>query len=494
MRIKKYLAVALFVAFAAPANAGIMADLNSMFMSNATPPSTLSTRDRVGVFGGSVSMRAPVQSINLVAFDPPRLNAGCGGIDLYGGSFSFINGDELIAIFRSVASNAAGLAFKAAIKAISPSLDALITEFQATLQTMNNLAKNSCSLAHLIVDPAESAISNALDGDGAVGGTVKNMFTDAAAALKSFNANANSYFAKQGEANPRAGNQVTKAILASGTSATLGIAGLPNSDGSADDATNPNSLNNKILLSMLGYEISGVPCSSVNANDVPDTTQNVSSNNLGRISCAAPAVLRLDDFVKGGGLGSTRPNNPLQLYTCVNPSGIGISNGGFDPQVCTQMKLSNFNYEGIQGWINNMLFGSPDDSAIDPDSIMGKVNGGASRSFTAPQIRFIHQAGLPIVGLLQKTSNPDTRMKIARRLRVPISDCVAAQLGVALYKAANGIRNNNSYVLSEDVKKNIDMLREDYMAKQDACAHDRSLLEITQQLNQAAMLTGNNNR
>lgn len=494
MKLKQAAIAAVLLAATVPAHAGIMSDLNSMFMSNSTAASTISTRDRVGVFGGSVSMRAPIKAVNLVAFDPPRMNAGCGGIDLYGGSFSFINGQELIAIFRSVASNAAGLAFKAAIKVISPSLDSLITEFQATLQNMNNLAKNSCSLAHLIVDPMEKSISNALDGDGAVGGSINTMFSDAAAGLKAYNANASSFFKKQGEVNPKSGNQVIKAILASGSGATMGLAGLPNSDGSADDATNPNSLNNKILVSILGYEIAGVPCGSQNADGTADTTQNVSANNIGRISCSAPASLSLDDFVKGGGSGSTRPNNPLQLYTCVNPAGAGISNGGFDPQVCTQMKLANFNYEGITGWINSMLFGSPDDSALDPASIMGKVNGGASATFTAAQIRFIHQAGLPIVGLLQKTSNPDARMKIARRLSVPIQDCVAAQLGIAIYKAANGIQNNNTYVLSDSVKKNIDNLRTDYMARQDACVRDRSLLEITQQLNQAAMLTGNNNR
>lgn len=494
MKLKKRVLVSLLFAAALPASAGIMADLNDMFMSNATPPSTLSTRDRIGVFGGSVAMRAPITNVNLIAFDPPRMNAGCGGIDLYGGSFSFINGDELIAIFRSVAANAKGLAFKAAIKVISPSLDALITEFQATLQNLNNLAKNSCSLAHLIVDPLEKSISNALDGDGAIGGAMESMFSDAAAALKEYNTNANSFFAKQAEVNPRAGNQVIKAILASGTSATMGLAGLPNADGTPDDASNPNSLNNKILLSLLGYEIAGVPCTATNNDDVAYTTENVSSNNMGRISCSAPATLTLDDFVKGGGAGSARPNNPLHLYECINPAGAGITNGGFDPQVCTQMKLKNFNYEGISGWINKMLFGSPDDSSVSSASIMGKVNSGSSATFTSAQVKFIHQAGLPIVGLLQKTSNPEARMKIARRLRVPITDCVAAQLGVALYKAANGLQNNNSYVISDAVKKNIDTLRVDYMARQDACARDRTLLEITQQLNQAAILTGNNNR
>lgn len=476
------------------ANAGIMADMNAMFMSNSSASGTLTTADRSGVFGGSYSMRTPIHQVNLIAFDPPRLNAGCGGVDLYGGSFSFINSAQLVQIFRNVASNAAGLAFKAAIKVISPSLDALITEFQTLLQNLNNLAKNSCSLAHLIVDPAEKAISSSIDAEGSIGATSKGMFSDTASALTGYLQDANSFFAKQAEVNPNAGNPVIKAILASGSTSLLGIAGLPNADGSTDDATDPNTLNNRIVLSMLGYEINGVPCSSLNALGQPDTTLNVSSNNLGRISCSAPAVLNLHDFIKGGGTGSSLPSKPLTLYKCVNPSGAGTPNGGFDPQICTQMQSADYSYEGIDGWVNNMLFGTPDESAIDPASILGLMNSGSSGQFSTAQIQFIHQAGAPLIGLISKTSNPGMRLDIAHRLRTPIEDCVVASLGRAIYQAAKGIQTNNTYPISDAVKANIEKIRTDYLAKEDACVKNNAILEITQLLNQAAILTGNNNK
>lgn len=497
MKITKIIAASALLASVAPAHAGgIMADLNRMFMSNSSQATTLSTRDRVGVFGGSVTMRTPIKPINLVAFDPPRLNAGCGGVDLYGGSFSFINGQELIAVFRSVASNAAGLAFKAAIKVISPSLDSLITEFQSLLQNINNLAKNSCSLAHLIVDPNERAIADAVDGDGSVGSSLKSMFSDATSALKAYNANATDYLTKQGEVNPKAGNQTAKAVLASGSSAILGMAGLPNTDGSldkADDATNPNSLNNRVLISLLGYDISGTNCSTSNEDGVSDTTASVSANSLGRIKCSGVALLTLDDFVKGGGAGSTEPNNPLKLYTCMNPLGAGVANGGFDPQVCTKMQREDFAYPGIAGWANTMMFGSPTDTTVSATSILGLMNSGASGKFTTAQVQFIKQTGIPLVGLMSKTSNPDFRRTIAIRLLEPVKDCVAASMGLAMYKAALGIQNNNSYVLSDDVKRNIDRLRTDYMTRENACVRDKSKLEITQLLNEAAKLTSGKN-
>lgn len=493
--MKKIAVLALLsLTLCSPARAGIMADLNSMFMSNSTAPGTFTSRDRVGIYAGGYSMRTPIHNINVVAFDPPRLNAGCGGVDLYGGSFSFINGQELIAIFRSVASNAAGLAFKAAIKVISPSLDSLMTEFQTMLQNMNNLAKNSCSLAHLLVDKQAAAISDAIDGDGAVGASAKGMFSDLTAGLKSFNTNAAQYFQQQGQVNPRVGNQVAKAIVSSGSSSVLGVIGLTNIDGSADDSSNPNSLNNRVLMSFLGYEIAGVPCHSFNPDGAEDTSSAPSANGIPRVSCKGAATIKLDDFVTGGGTGSARPDYPLHLYSCLDPSGSPVSGGGFDPQICSKMQVTNFNYQGIEGWINSMLFGSPDDSALDPASIVGIINSGSSGQFSAAQLRFLHQANYPIIALLQKTSNPEARKSMARRMRVGIRDCVAAQLGNALYRSVSSIGNNNSYVLTDEAKQNVELLRADTTRHQSDCDHDRSVLEIAQLLNQAAVLNSSTNR
>ena len=492
MTIRRTAIILSFLLLSTSARAGIMADLNSMFMSNSTAPGTFTTHDRVGIYAGGYSMRTPVQNFNLVSFDPPRLNAGCGGVDLYGGSFSFINAQELITIFRKVAANAAGLAFKAAIKAISPSLDALMSEFQTLLQNMNNLAKNSCSLAHTLVDPAERYLADALDGDGSVGAAKKGIFSDWASGLAEFNANASTYLKKQGEVNPRVGNQVVKAIVSSGASAVLGISGLPNSDGSTDDSSDPNSLNNRVLLSLIGYEITGVPCRSFNAADVETTTDSAQSD-IPRVDCRGAATITLDDIVTGGGTGSARPNYPLHLYKCKDPAGTTPSSpGGFEAQICSSMMVEDRAYEGIEGWINNMLFGSPDETTLDPASIVGLINGGASAQFTSAQMKFLHQANYPIVALLQKTSNPEARKSMARKMRVGIRDCVAAQIGRALYRSAASIGDNNSYNLNDEVKANIERLRVDFMKRQSDCDHDRSVLEIAQLVNQAAVLTAIN--
>jgi len=59
--------------------ASLQSSLDSMFSSNATPPQAYNSQSRGGFVGGGLSVRAPISNINAVAFDPPRLAAGCGG-------------------------------------------------------------------------------------------------------------------------------------------------------------------------------------------------------------------------------------------------------------------------------------------------------------------------------------------------------------------------------------------------------------------------------
>jgi len=488
---KAFLGLSL-TCFISSANAGITSDLSSLFMSNTTPAGQMNTADRSGVFGGSFVARAPLKQINLIAFDPPRYNAGCGGVDLSMGSFSFVSSAQIVATFRAVAANASGLAFKAAIKLVSPSLDALITEFQTLLQTMNNLAKNSCAMAKMIVDKGTKAIGDAVDGDGSIAATTKGIFGDQNSGLVGYLASANSYLNNTGKNNPTQGNQLLKALVASGTTNVLGLIGFPNPDSSTDDASDPNSINNRVIVSMLGYQIDGIPCSGA-AQDGTAVSTTSDAKTTGRIQCNGPHTISLESFVLGGGAGSYNPDHPLQLYKCLNPSGSGDSSAT-DQQICTQMQITDFTYQGIRGWINSMLFGSYDDTNFTNSSILGQMNSTTSAKFSPAQKQFISGAGQNIVGLLQKTSDTTARMMIARELRTPIEDCISAAVGRALYKAAVGVTYNNSYVLSDESKEQTKQLRKDYLRKDELCTNNTSTLKIIQSLNGRTTLNNSGNK
>ncbi len=72
--------------------------------------------------GGGISVRNRVMNSKLGNVQLPEINAGCGGIDIYTGGFSFIKSDELINTLKSIGSNAKGYAFLLGLETVSPQI------------------------------------------------------------------------------------------------------------------------------------------------------------------------------------------------------------------------------------------------------------------------------------------------------------------------------------------------------------------------------------
>lgn len=118
---------------------------------NVTGPSAFEGQSAGYYTGGSIYTRTPQKTVNPVNLQLPSARAGCGGIDLFGGSFSFINSDELVAMLKATASNALGFAFQLAIKSISPQIASTIEELSQKVQQMNQWQMNSCQMAQQMV-------------------------------------------------------------------------------------------------------------------------------------------------------------------------------------------------------------------------------------------------------------------------------------------------------------------------------------------------------
>lgn len=110
------------------------------------------SQSRYAATGGSFVWRAPQE--NVVAFNAqlPSINAGCGGIDIFAGSFSFINGDQLESLLRAIIQDAAGYAFKLAIKEISPTMSDTMQSLWDQINAINGQTINSCEQATKLVD------------------------------------------------------------------------------------------------------------------------------------------------------------------------------------------------------------------------------------------------------------------------------------------------------------------------------------------------------
>ncbi|QYE37287.1 conjugal transfer protein TraH (plasmid) [Polymorphobacter sp. PAMC 29334] len=118
---------------------------------NVTGPSAYQGQEAGYYSGGNVWTRFPQKNVSLANIQLPKVTAGCGGIDVFAGSFSFINSAQMISLLKSIANNSLGFAFKLAIDTVCPECSKVMEEISQKLQLMNNLQINSCQAAAALV-------------------------------------------------------------------------------------------------------------------------------------------------------------------------------------------------------------------------------------------------------------------------------------------------------------------------------------------------------
>ena len=165
------------------AKAGIETDMQQFFdamgyASNITQGGVYKDQAAGYYTGGSVFARTPSRNIDLVNIQMPSYKAGCGGIDLFTGGFSFINSDRFIQFLKNIGSNALGYAFQLALQTATPQIYNTISELNALAQEINNTSINSCEAAANLVGgvwPKSEASSKLLCTSM---GSQKNAFSD----------------------------------------------------------------------------------------------------------------------------------------------------------------------------------------------------------------------------------------------------------------------------------------------------------------------------
>lgn len=163
-----------------PANADLESTLENMLGANVQVNSggSISSSRRGGFYGGSVYVRGRVMDVNVINFTPPSFSSGCGGIDIFGGSFSMINKEQFVALLRSIAQNAEGYAFQLALKNICEQCSTIIANLQGVVQDLNQLTANSCQLAKGIVNSGINALELS-DVKGMQESSIGSGFNDA---------------------------------------------------------------------------------------------------------------------------------------------------------------------------------------------------------------------------------------------------------------------------------------------------------------------------
>lgn len=101
--------------------------------------------------GGSVTIRNRSMRLQPATVNLPRFDAGCGGIDIYTGGFSFVSSDQLIQALKTVGSSTVGYAFLLGLETVSPQVANTIKQMQTWANAINANSINSCEVASQLV-------------------------------------------------------------------------------------------------------------------------------------------------------------------------------------------------------------------------------------------------------------------------------------------------------------------------------------------------------
>ena len=146
--------IIFFISFDVKAN--ISKDLDGFFRdmgygSNVTSPAAFQSQAAGFFGGGSLYARNQVRQYQLVQLDLPSYRAGCGGIDLFTGSFSFISSQKLVDLGKKIMTNGGAYAVDLALATTVPELKQTKDFLQNTAQKVNHASVTSCEMAQNLV-------------------------------------------------------------------------------------------------------------------------------------------------------------------------------------------------------------------------------------------------------------------------------------------------------------------------------------------------------
>lgn len=154
--IKNNVITGILMLHSAALFANVSQDLDSFFngmgyASNVTSPAAFESQAAGFFGGGSLYARNQVRQYQLVQLDLPSYRAGCGGIDLFTGSMSFLSEQKLVDLGKSVMTNAGAYAVDVMLASTVPELKQVRDYLQQLEQMANQASINSCQLSQNMV-------------------------------------------------------------------------------------------------------------------------------------------------------------------------------------------------------------------------------------------------------------------------------------------------------------------------------------------------------
>jgi conjugative transfer pilus assembly protein TraH len=97
--------------------------------------------------GGSYQARWHMNNESIIDFQPPRIESGCGGINLFGGSVSFLDADRLADKLQSILQAAPAVAIDMAMKTLCKECSETIRSLEQLSNNLNGMMQSDCQSA-----------------------------------------------------------------------------------------------------------------------------------------------------------------------------------------------------------------------------------------------------------------------------------------------------------------------------------------------------------
>lgn len=351
-----------------------------------TNPSVGASNGNYGGQLGGVSLRSPIRSFQFVAYDAPRFQAGCGGIDAQFGSFSMMSLDNMRNIMRAIMSNAGGYAAKVALDNLCTRCQGIMSSMQDVTTKLNGAAKNTCQIGSHLVDAArgETQLGSLWKGDGkaiweSVQSAAKGISSDFFAANEKTFKNGNNANRPDNaaEINTVYGNNMMNTL------SSTGVFGGGNGNSAVD--TEPYGGDRGFLEMAMNLYGTNINLTGANARSEASGGEFTKGSSQRSDKKFYP-LWSFDDLVKG-----EPENGVLNGYSCADFN-IGKADS------CQNVAVKPVKWSGTRKYVAGLLAGGSSTTAdgwnrtIAPDSIMAYL---ADNNVQLDQKRRQYLAALP---------------------------------------------------------------------------------------------------
>ncbi|GAB6847571.1 conjugal transfer protein TraH [Paraburkholderia kururiensis] len=429
MDLRRAVRRAAFFAFVFAAGSTAHANINSSLdaMWASSPGGSVSGQNGMGIYGPSYYMRAPVQNYQLLHIDPPRLSAGCSGIDSFFGSFSMLSSAQLESLVRNIIQAAPGYLMQLAIKAICDDCYAIMAAMKHYADMLNSGQINSCAVTKAVVGAAVNTVSAAdsVGGTSALqtaaenaAGVAKGWYSDMFAGL-------NAAFTNGPNANRGARQNDTTGYRNSFFNTMFATGAVNTIDLGVFGGQEPGM---ELMMSLFGTSV------------VPDINNSPASTSPKDDKTFA-ATLTWSDLKEG-----YDPAKPRIAYQC--------NDFQANDEGCQQIQQATYTYQGIRRYLIDQLAGvqsaAPDSTAGQPGNIITAIQSGSIIDFmskgvalTSTQQAFVGSLGVNMQQMIMELSsmNQNDALQIYNQLVDAMADQVTASVAYAIVSAVRQAYN-----------------------------------------------------